>query len=225
MIEEPPVLTLRQPARRPTATQIAAFAHVPTGYVVDAMTGQEALSGEIAAMQDDWHVVGSALTAWNGPADVLATLAAIHLCQPGDILIASVDGARDSAAAGDRVCGMAKNAGAVALVTDGAVRDTAGIKAVGLPVWCAGRSARTPYTSGPGTVGYPVVLGGRQIESGDLIVADRDGVAVVPFNQIDAVIAQLKTVRTLEEKLDKEVEDGFCEPLAELLASDRVVWK
>ncbi|MEM9342588.1 MAG: hypothetical protein AAGA87_06045 [Pseudomonadota bacterium] len=90
--------------------------------------------------------------------------------------------------------------------------------------WGAGRAARTPYTSGPGTVGEPVVLGGRQIATGDLIVADPDGVAVVPYDQIDTVIAKLETVRALEEKLDKDVEAGFCEPLADLLASDRVVW-
>ncbi|MEM9342951.1 MAG: RraA family protein, partial [Pseudomonadota bacterium] len=121
MIEEPPILTLRRPTRRPSAQQLAAFADVPTGFVVDAMTGQEALSHSIRAIQDDRHVVGSALTAWNGAGDVLATLAAIHLCQPGDVLVAAVDGARDNAAAGDRVCGMAKNAGAVALVTDGSI--------------------------------------------------------------------------------------------------------
>ena len=154
----------------------------------------------------------------------MASLGAIHLTSPGDILVAAADGYQGCAAAGDRVCEMAQNAGAIALVTDGPVRDFDGIMSVGLPVWCTGLTPETPSGTGPGKVGLPVQIAGQRVETGDMIVADRDGVVVVPFDRIDAVIERLETVRTLEAELDGRVADGFKEPLAELLASDRVKW-
>lgn len=226
MIEEPPILTLQRPARRPSAAQIAAFQGVPTGFVVDAMGGGGVLDAGVSPLDPGRvePVAGPAITADNGPGEVLASLGAIHLASPGDVLIAAFDGFQGCAAVGDRVCGMAKNAGVVALVTDGPVRDFEGIQGVGLPVWCTGLTPDTPTGTGPGKVGLPVQIAGQRVATGDMIVADRDGVVVVPFEQIDDVIAHLETVRKLEAELDGRIAEGFKEPLAELLASDQVKW-
>ena len=226
MIEQPPVLRLRRPDRRPTEAQIAAFAGVPTSFVVDAMRGGGALATDIVPMPGNTaHAAGPAITCDNGPAGVLATLGAIHLVQPGDVIVAGFGGHQGCAAAGDKVCGMARNAGAAALVTDGPVRDAADIRRVGLPVWCTGLNPGTPHENGPGTVGLPVQTGGRQIETGDMVVADEDGVVVVPFARIDATIAHLEVVRSLESGLDARIAEGLRDPIAELLASDRVAWE
>ena len=61
------------------------------------------------------------------------------------------------------------------------------------------------YSNGPGKVGFGAVVGGRHIETGDMFVADRDGVVVVPFAVIDAVIAQLAAIQELEDTLDEKV--------------------
>lgn len=215
MIEEPPKLQIRANFRRPTTEQVAAFRDIPTGFLCDAMEGQGALCQSIqhiAGGRDlPTHAYGPALVADNGPAEILATMGAMHIAQPGDIIVAAVHGHKDCAAAGDRFCGMMRNKGVAGFVTDGTMRDYDGIIAAGLPAWCAGLSPNSPYSNGPGKAGFGAVVGGRYIESGDMIVADRDGVVVVPFDRIDAVIAQLEAIKALEDSLDAKVRDGFCD--------------
>ena len=86
-----------------------------------------------------------------------------------------------------------KNAGVAAMMTDGPVRDVTGLIALGMPVWCTGSIASTPYENGPGTAGLPVNIGAQRVETGDMIVADKDGVVVVPFDEIDAVGRAIRT--------------------------------
>lgn len=152
-----------------------------------------------------------ALVADNGPAEILATMGALHICQPGDVIVAAVHGHCNCPAAGDSFCGMMKNKGVAAFVTDGQMRDLDGIVAAGLPAWCAGLSPNSPYSNGPGKVGFGAVVGGRQVESGDIIVADRDGVVVVPHALIEPVIERLESIKVLEAELDAKVQAGYCD--------------
>lgn len=179
------------------------------------MEGQGALCSSIQPIGGGrdlpTHAHGPALVADNGPAEILATTGALHVAQTGDIIVAAVDGHTNCSAAGDRFCGMMKNKGVAAFVTDGQMRDYPGIVGAGLPAWCAGLSPNSPYSNGPGKVGFDAVVGGRHVETGDMIVADRDAVVVVPFDRIDAVIAQLEAIRKLEDELDAKVQGGFCE--------------
>jgi regulator of RNase E activity RraA len=230
MLEEPPLLKVKRPAQRPTQAQIDAFQNTPTGFVADAMDGLGAMDFQIQALGAGFGLpyaaAGPALTAYNGPADVLAALAALKFIQPGDILVSSVNGFQGCATVGDRITGMAKNCGAIGFVTDGPMRDFEGVEKVGLPSWCTGLNPNSPFTKGPGTVGFGINIGGRQVETGDMIVADRDGVVVVPFAQIDAVIARLEQVKSLEYALDKEVEEGLKVPqnILDLLDSDQTTY-
>lgn len=228
MIEEPPLLTIRRPTRRPTKAQIAAFQGVPSSFVVDAMYGDGAFPASIRALGDgrDYRCVaaGPALTVDTGPADILALIAALTEIRPGDVVVSAFGGHQGCAAAGDRATGMMKNCGAAGFVTDGPVRDYAGIVGVGLPVWCTGLTPGSPFGKGPGRVGFPVQIAGRTVDSGDMVVADRDGVVVVPFDRIDEVIAMLPRVQELETALDAEVHAGLKIPqdILDLVASDQV---
>jgi len=228
MIEDPPLLKIKQTRNRPTDAQIKAFKDVPTGFVVDAMYGRGALSKDIypvAGLPASESVSGPALTADNGPADILASLAALHYLQPGDILVAGFDGHQGCAAAGDRLCGMIKNAGGSAFITDGPVRDLDGLKAVGLPLWATGLTPASPFSSGPGVVGFPLQLGGQQIASGDMVIADSDGVVIVPFAEIDAVLQRLSRIKELEDERDQQVAAGLTVPqnVLEILHSKRTL--
>lgn len=227
MIEEPPLLTIKRPVRRPTPEQIAAFQGVATGFVVDAMQGRGAMASAIRPVGDgrdiDCRAAGPALTADCGPADILALLAALSQVQTGDIVVSACDGHQGCAAFGDRIVGMCRNNGAAGFVTDGPGRDYDGIVGVGLPVWCTGLTPGSPFSKGPGRVGLPIQIAGQRVETGDMIVADGDGVVVVPFARIDAVIAALNTVREVEAALDARVADGLKLPdaVAALLDSDQ----
>lgn len=215
MIEKPARLTIKRPSRRPTQDQIAEFRDAPTGFVADAMEGRASLDRSIRQLAPGVlpdHAAGPALTVSNGPGDIMATLAALNFVQDGDVAMVGFSGHQGCAAAGDRVVGMMRNCGAAGFVTDGPMRDYSGLIAVGLPCWCTGLTPDTPYETGPGTVGLPVVIGGRQVETGDMVVADRDGVVVVPFARIDEIIGRLEQVRALELALDAEVAAGLSIP-------------
>ena len=199
---------------------------VPSAVASDAMDGAGALDGRIAHVIGDQHIVGPALTAWSGAADLVALHACKRFITKGDVVIAAVDGHQGCAAFGDSLGGMVANAGAAAIVTDGPVRDLAGFFTINLSVWATGTVSSTPYENGPGRVGLPVQIGGQQIDTGDMIVADMDGVVVVPFDQIDMVIKRSKTILKLEADGDEAVKDGLVMPQSydELLDSDRVKW-
>ncbi len=229
MIDPPTELTLREDWPRPTADQIAAFRNVPASVVSDAMNGRGALASCIgpvlAAPGVPTHVAGPALPADNGPGNVLATLGALAFARPGDVLVASVSGHGEMAALGDRVAGMLANSGGVGIVTDGPVRDAAGLEQVGLPVWATGLTPATPHSNGPGRIGLPMTMAGQTIAPGDMIVADRDGVVVVPIAELDEVIARIAHVTRLEAELDAEVSDkGLTVPdgIREMLSSAAV---
>jgi len=228
MIEEPPVLTIKRPVRRPTDTQISAFLNVPTGFVTDALGGSGALYPAIKPLGDGQdlacYAAGPALTVNTGPADILALLASLKYIQPGDIVVSAFGGYQGCASCGDRVAGMIKNNGAIGLVLDGPIRDYAGMVEVGLSTWCTGINPNSPVAKGPGTVGLAIQIGAMEVETGDMIVADRDGVVVVPFELIDPVLQRLERIKQLEVELDEEVTNGLKIPtaIAELLDSDQV---
>ncbi|MDV7141121.1 RraA family protein [Tropicimonas sp. TH_r6] len=213
MIESPPILTIRRKFPRPTAAQIDAFRGVPTGFVCDAMGGQGAMSSSICAIGGGRDItcraVGTAVVADNGPGDIIASLGALEIVEPGDIVVAAMHGHTNAAAAGDLFCGMIKNKGAIGLVTDGAMRDYDALVELGLPIWCSGLNPNSPNGTGPGRVGFEAAVGDRTVASGDLIVADENGVVVVPFAQIDVVIAAVAHVKELEDDLEEKIKEGF----------------
>jgi 4-hydroxy-4-methyl-2-oxoglutarate aldolase len=170
-------------------------------------------------------MVGVAVTCHCGPADNLALFGALAVAQRGDILVAATDGFTATSVTGDLLLGMARNRGVAGFVTDGLVRDVAGVLAVGLPSFCAGITPNSPARNGPGTVGAPVVMGGVAIESGDLILGDGDGVVVVPRGQIETVLQRLSEVRAAEAALEAKVKAGLEVPdfVQAILDSDRVV--
>jgi 4-hydroxy-4-methyl-2-oxoglutarate aldolase len=213
MIDDPPLITLCRPRRRPAASQIAALDGVPTGFLVDAMGGRGGLDAAVKPIIGSRSTFcGVALPCHAGPSDNLAVFAALQVIEAGDVVIAAADGFRGTAVTGDLLLGMARNLGAVAFVTDGCVRDIVGIEAVGLPCFATGVTPSSPARNGPGTVGLPIVLAGQRIEQGDVVVGDLDGVVVVPFGAIDAVIERLAAVRAAEAGLDAQVKSGLGVP-------------
>ena len=225
MIVDPPVLTIREKFRRPEASLVAAFAGAQTGNVVDAMGGSGALDFAIKPLEPASKVmVGVAVTCNCGPGDNLALFGAMSIAQPGDVLVAATGAFKGTAVTGDLMLGMALNRGIAGLVTDGLVRDIAGVLAVGLPVYCAGVSPNSPVRNGPGTVGEPIDLGGLRIESGDILIGDRDGVVVVPRARAAAVVAALAKVRAAEAALEAKIVGGLEIPefVQAILNSDRV---
>ncbi len=120
---------------------------------------------------------------------------------------------------------MAKNRGVAGFVTDGLIRDLAGVLGVGLPVFAAGVTPNSPARNGPGTVGLPVVVGGVQVCAGDILIGDADGVVAIPLARAEAVVAALAGVRAAEAALEAKVKAGLEVPdfIETILNSERVI--
>lgn len=227
MIEEPPLLTVKENRPRPTAEQIEALTGVPTGFLTDAMEGRGAMDPDIVPLSPGVlpsAMCGPALTCFCNPADLLALLGGLSELKPGDVMVVATGRWQGCAVVGDRVIGMMNNGKAAGFVTDGLVRDVAGINPVGLPVFCTGVSPNSPFAKGPGEIGFEVIVGGVTINSGDMIVSDSDGVVVVPYGRIDEVIETVQRIVTLETELDARVAEGLAVPdnIVELMKSDQV---
>jgi 4-hydroxy-4-methyl-2-oxoglutarate aldolase len=222
---EPRLRIRREVPRLPSAV-VARFAGTATGHVCDAQQRWGSLTHHIRPMTKHCAFAGSALTVWAGPRDNLGPWAALKLARPGDVLMIATDGYAGAAVVGDLLVGMAKNAGCVAVVTDGLVRDRDGLDACGIPVFAAGLTPNSPWKNGPAVVGEPVALGGRSVASGDVVVGDIDGVVVVPAAAALAVADGLAAVRAKEGAMEAEVAAGRSVPgwVDDLLAGDEVEW-
>ena len=122
------------------------------------------------------------------------------------------------------VVGMMRNAGIIAAVTDGLVRDVQGIAEVGIPVYARGLTPNSPFKHGPGTIGLPIAIGGQAVAPGDLVVGDGDGVVIVPRWRIAEAAAELAAIRDKESGMDALVKSGATSPswLAARLTGDGV---
>lgn len=225
MIKDPPLLRIRRGFTRPTEALLAGFAGIPTGYLVDAMNGSGCLDYRIKPLvQRKTVMVGTAVTCQAGPSDNLALFGAVHAARKGDVLVAATDAYMGAAITGDLLLGMARNRGVAGLVTDGLVRDLVGILDVDIPVYCAGLTANSPARNGPGTVGLPIVLGGVRVDSGDIVVGDRDGVVIVPLAEATNVLGRLGGIKAAEASLEAKVKAGLEIPdfIQAIMKSGRV---
>jgi 4-hydroxy-4-methyl-2-oxoglutarate aldolase len=210
MIEEPLPLTFAPSIERPPRELVERFRGAPTSFVVDAMGGSGALDWRIKPIVGA-SLFGIALTCDCGAADNLALIAAAGECEKGDVLVAATGGSTAAAVTGDLLLGVARNRGAVGIVTDGLVRDLADLEALRMPVYALGLIPNSPGRRGPGTVGLPIVCGGRAIASGDVIVGDRDGVVAVPRALIEETLAALDRVKAAEAAMFERVRSGLRE--------------
>jgi len=232
MIENPPLIQIKKKSirKRPSEKQINGFKNIPTGFICDALNGYAALDPSIKPLSIPGkkvkQIVGPALTVFSGAADVLGMAIALSEIEPGDIVVNGVSGFQGTAAVGDRIAGMIKNNGGVGLVTDGPMRDLDGIIETGLDCFCTGLNPNSPFNSGPAKIGFPMNIGGTTVSSGDIIVADSDGVTVVPFDKIDEVLKKLDRIIEVESAMDKQVSEGLkiSQKALDYLKSDQVVY-
>lgn len=232
MIENPPLIQIKKKSSRkkPSQEQIDGFKNIPTGFICDALNGYAALDPSIKPLSIPGkkvkQIVGPALTVFSGAADVLGMAIALSEIQPGDIVVNGVSGFQGTAAVGDRIAGMIKNNGGVGLVTDGPMRDLDGIIETGLDCFCTGLNPNSPFNSGPAKIGFPINIGGTTVSSGDIIVADSDGVTVIPFDKIDEVLKKLDRIIEVESAMDKQVSEGLkiSQKALDYLKSDQVVY-
>jgi regulator of RNase E activity RraA len=144
--------------------------------------------------------------SWSSP---ISTRAAIEAMPAGCVAVVDAMGVTDAGIFGDILCSRMRKRGVAALVTDGVVRDVAGVLGTGLPVWCRGVAA-PPSVAGLTFVGWqePVGCGGVAVLPNDVIVVDDDGAVLVPQALLEPVVAAAVEQERLEGWIMGEVERG-----------------
>ena len=147
-----------------------------------------ALHGRIAALRPRMKLAGPAFTVDVRPGDNLMIHAAMALAKPGDVLV--VDGKSDQSAAlmGTIMMTACKQLGIAGVVIDGAVRDSLEIDEMDFPVFCVGTNPNGPTKNVPGRIGHAITCGNVPVRSGDLVLADADGVVVIERERVEGLL-------------------------------------
>lgn len=148
------------------------------------------------------RISGRAFIAQCGPGDNLMMHAAIYRAQPGDIIVCHAGGTA-AAVAGGNVCAVAKQRGIAGFIIDGNIRDVTEIRDMGLPVYARGLYPK-PGSKKALVPADVVTVGGVEVRTGDIVVADEDGIVVVPVDSAADIFAKAAA------KEQAEVEAGLA---------------
>lgn len=144
------------------------------------------------------HLCGTAFTVKARPGDNLLATKAIHMAQPGDVIVISGGFDMTLSVWGGIMSTMARKKGIAGVVTDGLVRDVAETRACGLPVFSIGLTPVGPTKEGVGQINLPISCGGVVVNPGDIVVGDEDGVVVVRKEEAEAVLERTHARMQLE---------------------------
>lgn len=178
---------------------------LPVANVGDAMQRLGVVEAEIGAVWRGARTAGTARTVEVAGGDNAGVHEAIDSLEPGDVLVVNGHGVRDRALVGELIAERLRARGCVGLVVDGAVRDVGDLEEIGFPVFARAVTPAGPYRHGPFRVGVPVAIGGVVVHTSDVVVADGDGVAVVPAAEAADVLARAEAKHADETRTRNEI--------------------
>jgi RraA family protein len=184
------------------------FREFETPDISDILNRMYTMRPDIRNLVNDTPLVGPACTVKVFPGDNLMVHKSLDVAKPGDIVVIDASGSDRNAVLGDLVANKAKHRGIAGFIVDGLVRDLPGLIEAGLPVYARGVTPFGPLHRGPGELNYTISCGGIVVNPGDIVVADKSGIAVVRREFAEETIMRLRAHRARMEKYVSDVKAG-----------------
>jgi len=189
-----PGFRLRERFERPDADVVAGLREFDTPAISDLMNRLYAMVPEITPLTDpELTLAGPACTVKVYPGDNLMVHKSLDIAEPGDVVVVDTSSSALTAVLGDLISTKARHRGIAGFVVDGLIRDLPAIRALGdFPVFARDVTPKGPLHRGPGEINHPISCGGVVVNPGDVIVADLNGVVVVPRGIASDLLGRLR---------------------------------
>ena len=190
---------------RPDPKLVEAFRGMPVANIDDNMGRTAAVHQSIRPL-NKVPLVGVAFTIKVPQGDNLMFHKAMDMAQPGDVIMIDAGGSVDRAIFGELMATYCRSRGIAGIVCDGAIRDCDGLsKMTDFAVYAKGVTPNGPYKNGPGEINTPVVIGGKLVHPGDIIVGDADGVIIISPEDAEEIAAATYATMKKEEKIMADI--------------------
>jgi regulator of RNase E activity RraA len=189
---------------RPTPEVVKGYQGLPTTAIADIIDLACVMRYALHPLWPDiGRIAGPAFTVRTARHDNLMLHAAIYRAEPGDVIV--VEAGDDAmAVAGGNVCAIAQKRGVAGFVIDGVIRDIGESREKNFPLFARGRSPIPGSKEGPGEINHPIRCGGVVVHPGDVVIADDEGIVVVPLAKAEEVLKKAQTKVDADSKTSLE---------------------
>ena len=193
---------------RSSSEQLRELASAGSATVHEALGRINLMQPYMRPIYAGGSIAGNAVTALVHPGDNWMIHVAVEQCRPGDVLVVAVSAENHDGMFGDLLATSLKAHGVVGLVIDAGVRDVEQLREMQFPVWSKCISAKGTIKATLGMVNTPIVCAGAAVNGGDVIVADSDGVVIVPYKDVDTTLAACRQRLDRESKKRERLANG-----------------